>query len=64
MAVANPGWKNLGIFIFLLIVGIANWGLTNDIQNYGDLLTLQNVFSMIVVMGTIGGAYGLKPPTK
>ena len=62
--VKKTGWKNLGIFLFILVVALANWGLTNDIKTVQELLTLPNIFSMIVVMGTIGSAYGLKPPTK
>lgn len=64
MAVGHPGWKNLGTFLFLLVVGIAHWGITNDIQTVDQLLLLPNIFSMIVVMGTIGGAYGLTAPKK
>ncbi len=62
--VKGTGWRNLGTFLFILTVALANWGLTNDIKTVAELLTLPNIFSMIVVMGTIGSAYGLKPPTK
>jgi len=62
--VKKTGWKNLGTFVFVFVVALANWGITNDIQTFGELLTPQNIFSMIIVMGTIGTAYGLQPPTK
>ena len=60
----NPGWKSLGTFAFLFIVALGNWGIAKDIQTFGEMLTPQNVFSMLVVLGTVGGAWGLKPPTK
>jgi len=62
MPVENPGWKNLATFFFLLLVALANWGITSDIQTVEQLLTLPNIFSMIVVMGTVGAAYGLTAP--
>ena len=62
--VKKTGWKNLGTFLFILVVALAHWGLTNDIKTFPELFTLPNIFSMVIVLGTVGTAYGLKPPTK
>ena len=64
MAVEHPGWKNLGTFLFLLVIGVGNWLVINEIQTFGELLTPMNVGSLLAVLGTVGGAYGLKPPVK
>jgi len=64
MPVETSGWKNVATFFFLLVVALANWGISNNIQTVDQLMNLPNIFSMIIVMGTIGGAYGLTAPTK
>ena len=60
----NPGLKSVGIFFFLLVVALGNWIVANDIQTFGEMLTPMNIGSMLVVLGTVGGAWGLKAPTK
>ncbi len=64
MPIETSGWKNVSIFLFVLLVALANWGQSSDIQTVSQLTELPNIFSMIIVMGTVGTAYGLTAPTK
>lgn len=60
----SPGMKSVGTVAFLFIVAVGNWLVINDIQTFGEILTPINVGSLLVVLGTVGGAWGLKAPAK
>jgi len=35
-----------------------------EIENFSELATPKALFSILVVLGTVAGAWGLKPPVK